>query len=134
MILVDAGPLVALLDRDDQHHAACAEAFKTIDEPLATVWPAFTEAMYLLHDAPNGPERLWDFAEEVRITFLQVAEHDNQRIRELMQKYNDRQMDLADATLVCVAEREGLDQIFTVERTDFTVYRLNGHQRFQIIP
>lgn len=134
MILVDVGPLVALLNRNDQHHAACVEALKTIDEPLATVWPAFAEAMYLLHDTPNAPERLWDFAERAEITFLQVAEDDIQRIRALMQKYNDRQMDLADATLVCVAEREGIDRIFTVDRTDFTVYRLNGHQGFQITP
>jgi hypothetical protein len=59
---------------------------------------------------------------------------DGPRMRELMRKYANRPMDLADAALVRVAEREGLRRIFTVDRRDFTVYRLRGGSRFTIIP
>ena len=48
MILVDAGPLVALIHADDNHHERCREIFETLDEPMTSVWPAVTEAMYLL--------------------------------------------------------------------------------------
>ena len=55
-------------------------------------------------------------------------------MRELMAKYCDRPMDLADAALVRAAEREGLDTVFTVDRADFGVYRINGKKRFKIVP
>ena len=57
-MLVDAGPLVALLDRGDPEHEASVAAFKTIREPLITVWPAFTEAMYLLSGSWLGQKAL----------------------------------------------------------------------------
>ena len=48
MILIDTGPLVALIHEDDDEHERCKTVFKSLDEPLVTVWPVFTEAMYLL--------------------------------------------------------------------------------------
>src|SRR6266852_5177400 len=56
------------------------------------------------------------------------------RIRELMKKYANRPMDLADAALLRVAEREGIGKIFTVDRRDFSVYRLHGRTRMSLIP
>ena len=134
MILVDADPMVALVDRSDQHHVACREALARIDEPLATVMPAFTEAMYLLSDVPGGQVALWGLVEEAPIRFLDLGEADLQRIRELMETYADQPMDLADAALVRAAEREGIEKIFTVDRRDFTVYRINGQRAFELIP
>ena len=56
------------------------------------------------------------------------------RMRELMHKYRDRPMDPADAALVRVAERDEVHEIFTVDRSDFEVYRIHGRQRFRILP
>jgi uncharacterized protein len=134
LILVDAGPLVALVDADDQHHRACVAALESLKEPLATVWPPFTEAMYLLADLPAAQEALWEMIERGAIQFLQLDCADVPRMRELMRKYGNRPMDLADAALVRVAEREGLRRIFTVDRRDFGAYRIHGRSRFTIIP
>jgi predicted nucleic acid-binding protein len=134
LILIDAGPLVALIDADDQHHDVCHETFQAIREPLGTVWPAFTEAMYLLSDLPAGQEALWEMLARSTIQILPLTDNDAPRMRSLMRKYTDRPMDMADAALVAVAEREGLERIFTIDKKDFLVYRLYNRQRFKVIP
>ena len=134
MILVDAGPLVAFVDADDQHHKKCVAALKVLREPLVTVWPPVTEAMYLLTDLPKAQEALWEMLARGVLQLLSLDLADVPRMRELMSKYVDRPMDLADAALVRVAEREGIRKIFTVDREDFGVYRLHGRIRPTIIP
>ena len=134
MILVDAGPLVALVDADDQYHKKCVAALKVMREPLVTVWPPVTEAMYLLGDLPKAQEALWEMLARGVLQLLSLDFADVSRMRELMSKYADRPMDLADAALVRVAEREGIRKIFTVDREDFGVYRLHGRVRPTIIP
>lgn len=134
MILVDAGPLVALVDADDQFHKRCVAALKVLREPLVTVWPPVTEAMYLLGDLPEAQDALWEMLARGVLQLLPLDLADVPRIRELMIKYADRPMDLADAALVRVAEREGIRKIFTVDREDFSVYRIHGRVRPNIIP
>ena len=134
MIIVDAGPLVALVDADDQHHSACVEALREITEPLATVWPAFTEAMYLLAGLPKAQEGLWEFLDRNAFHMLSLDVSERRRMRDLMRKYADRPMDLADAAIIAAAEREGIRTVFTVDKSDFRVYRLHGRLGFNIIP
>ena len=134
MILVDAGPLVALVDSDDQHHDRCAAALKELRGPLATVWPPFVEAMYLLSDQPRAQDALWEMLERSVVLLLPLDSSDFPRIRELMRKYANRPMDLADAALLRAAEREGVREIFTVDRSDFSVYRINNRTRPTLIP
>lgn len=134
MILVDAGPLVALVDADDQFHKKCVATLKGLREPLVTIWPPVTEAMYLLGELPKAQEALWEILARGVLRLLPLDVADVPRIRELMSKYADRPMDLADAALIRVAEREGIRNIFTVDRKDFSVYRLHGRVRPNIIP
>jgi len=134
LILVDAGPLVALVDADDEYHSRCVDALKEVREPLATVWPAFTEAMYLLGDLPVAQEALWEMMTREIVHLLPLAAQDFPRIRELMRKYADQPMDLADAALVYAAERENTRHIFTTDKKDFGIYRIHGRSRFTIIP
>jgi predicted nucleic acid-binding protein len=134
MILVDAGPLIAFFDSADQHHAKCVAALKALREPLATVWPPLTEAMYLLADVPKAQDALWEMLSRGALTLLPLDATDGPRIRELMRKYSNRPMDLADAALLRVAEREGLRKIFTVDRREFAVYRLVNRIRPILIP
>ncbi len=134
MILVDAGPLIALIHKDDTNHLRCAEAMKSITEPLGTVWPAFTEAMYLLSFSWKAQEALWEMVERGVVELLALEDRDVIRIRDLMKKYRDLPMDLADAALVAVAEREKIRRMFTLDRRDFEVYRPAKLNRFILLP
>jgi predicted nucleic acid-binding protein len=134
LILVDAGPLVALIHADDRYHASCKEALKKIREPLGTVWPAFTEAMYLLGFSNKAQDSLWRLVESEAFKILALDAADAPRMRDLMRKYRDLPMDLADAALVRVAEREKIARVFTIDRRDFEVYRPRGLPRFTILP
>ena len=134
MILVDAGPLVAVVDADDQHHKACVAALRQIKEPLATVWPALTEAFYLLGDLPRGQDAIWEMMRRGAVNLLPLDAKDFPRMRELMLKYQDRGMDLADAALLRAAEREGIRKIFTVDRRDFSVYRVHDRIKLALFP
>lgn len=131
---MDAGPLAALVDGDDQHHDACVVALKKLREPLGTVWPALTEAMYLLAAQPRAQDAIWEMLARGAVRLLPLVSDDIPRMRELMRKYADRPMDLADAAVLRVAEREGVRTIFTVDREDFSVYRLHGRLRPIVIP
>jgi predicted nucleic acid-binding protein len=134
MILVDTGPLVALIHEDDDRHQACKETFLTLTEPLGTVWPVLTEAMYLLSFSWEAQMALWEMIETGAVEILALGKDDVARMRELMRKYRDLPMDLADAALVRVAERERLRRIFTLDRRDFQIYRPSRIGRFAVLP
>jgi len=134
VILVDAGPPIALVKKDDQHHKACAAALRRIHEPMGTVWPALTEALYLLSDVRGGQEAVWELVIQGAVELLPLDLADVPRIRELMRRYADLPMDLADAALVRVAEREDIKRFFTTDREDFAVYHLHGKIRPLIVP
>ena len=134
MILVDAGPLVALIHADDREHDRCKEVFESLNEPMGTVWPALTEAMYLLGFSWQAQEAAWELVEREAVRILPLDHADVPRMMELMRRYRDLPMDLADAALVRVAEREKLRRIFTIDRRDFEVYRPSRMGRFSIVP
>jgi len=125
---------VALIHADDRHHAACRATLASIREPLASVWPVITEAMYLLGFSPDAQDALWRLLERDAVKILLLDAADAPRMRELMRKYRDLPMDLADAALVRVAEREGISRVFTIDRRDFELYRPRGVRRFTILP
>jgi len=132
-VLVDAGPLVAILDRGDRDHEWCVAALKTVRDPLVTVWPALTEAMYLLGGSWEAQKALWSRLETDALALAPLDETDAPRMRELMEKYRDLPMDLADAALVRVAERDSLTEIFTLDRKHFSLYRPGRRRRFSIV-
>lgn len=132
-VLVDAGPLVAWLDRRDRNHARSVEALRGVLDPLVTVWPVLVEAMDLL-ETWTEQAALWALVEAGPIRLAPLDDDDVPRLRELMAKYRDLPMDLADAALVHVAERDGYRRILTIDRRDFEVYRVAGRERFTILP
>ena len=135
MILVDAGPLVALIDRGEADHERCIEASSNLTAPLVTTWPAFTEAMYLVGGAGGwkAQEALWKLLERGDLRLVPLDESLQSRTRTLMSKYRDTPMDLADASLVAVAEELDVRRIFTLDR-DFQIYRWKGKRKFEVVP
>jgi predicted nucleic acid-binding protein len=133
--LTDAGPLVALIDADEPDHQRCWEILAQLSLPLITTWPAFTEAMYLLARKAgwHGQEPLWRLVLREDLVLASMPPTANKRSARLMERYADRPMDLADATLVALAEERRLKRIFTLD-ADFHIYRLNGRQAFEIVP
>ena len=133
-VLVDTGPLVALLDRSDPYHLSCQETFSSLNDTLVTVWAVVTEVISMLRGYWQAQDALWEMIQSGAVQILALGSDDIPRIRELMHKYRDLPMDLADGALVRVAERERLRRIFTLDRRDFQVYRPARLGRFAIIP
>ena len=135
MTLTDAGPLVALLDQDEPDHAKCVEQLQVLRAPMLTTWPVFTEAMYLVGEGLGwrGQEALWRILRRGDLRLAETAASTVDRMERLMSRYRDVPMDLADASLVAVAEERRVTQVFTLDR-DFRIYRLLGRRSFAIVP
>jgi predicted nucleic acid-binding protein len=137
MILVDTGPLVALFDPQDAEHERCVKTLKGIREAIATTIPVLTEAFHMLGPASVGSERLREFVDEGGMSVWFFDRAALTRAFELMEKYADHPMNLADASLVAAAEDLGARKVFTIDRNDFETYRVrrgHRHHAMQIVP
>jgi uncharacterized protein len=132
--LADTGALLALLDRDDDWHEACADAFERLRLPLATSAAVLAELFHLVGDARREVAAAWTLVRSGALSVLPIADDDLPEIDSLMARYHDRPMDFADATLVRLARRESLTTVFTVDHDDFETYRIEGKKRFRIVP
>lgn len=133
MILVDAGFLYALLDKDDAWHARAKAAATDIKEKWITTWPVLTEAVHLIarwvgveqsialvQDVAGGDIAMWDMPPQV-----------TRAVPALMKRYADLPMDLADASLVLLAESLKHGRILTTDERDFRAYRWKSRRPFQ---
>ena len=131
MILVDTGPLIALFDPRDSEHERCRSILRTIREPLTTTIPVLTEAFHMLKPASRGSDNLRTLIMEGGMGVWFMDSSSVERAFELMEIYADRPMDLADASLVVAAEVLSTLNVFTIDRRDFTAYRIKrGHRHF----
>jgi predicted nucleic acid-binding protein len=136
VILTDTGALVALINRNDPNHALCVAATRALPaEPLLTTWPCFTETMYLLFKAAGYPsqEALWHWRAGGRLVLRDLTKEETDHMTALMDKYHDLPMDLADASLVAVADQLGMKTIFALDK-DFHIYRLRDGSALQVVP
>lgn len=136
MILTDAGPLVAILDRRDPYHERSHAAARVLgDQPLLTTLPCFSEAMYLLGAAGGYrfQEALWNFRSMGDLLLHEMTSAELDRAAVLMEKFKDAPMDFGDASLVAVAETRSLRQVFTLDK-HFWYYRLADGSALEPIP
>ena len=132
--VIDTGAILALLDRDDSWHKACSEAFNEIRLPVVTSDAVLTELFHLVGDRKSDVQVAWEFVRSGAITLSAILEEDFGALEALMAEYHDRPMDFADATLVHLARRHSISQVFTVDHDDFETYRIDGRRRFRIVP
>ena len=111
--LIDAGPIIALFNKDDTYHKVVKDFLKTYKGTLITSWPVVTEASHML-----------DFNVQVQIDLLieEVKINDIDRIIALSEKYSDIPMDLADASLVVLSEKLNIKEIISID-SDYYIYR-----------
>lgn len=132
--LADTGALVALLDRNDRWHSICVNTFEKLLLPLLTSTAVLTELFHLIGDNKHDVKTTWRFIHSGAISVEPIHDSDLITLNRLMDKYADRPMDFADATLVLLAQRLSLNTIFTVDFNDFETYRIEKQKRFRILP
>jgi predicted nucleic acid-binding protein len=133
-ILVDTGPLVAILSRNDEHHRACVEALRQMPSPLLSCWPVITEAAWLLRASPRAVQQLLRSIDGSFLELLPLAGAEADAIATLMSQYEDMRPQLADLALVHLAMREQIETIFTLDQRDFSIYRPGRRRRLRLLP
>lgn len=133
--LVDTGAVVALVNRADRHHAAAVDWFRSFRGQLLTTDAVVTEAAYVLAaSAPHQRAALIWFERARAAGLLRVEPvADYAALARIIDQYAALPCDYADATLIALAERTGVASIATLDRRDFSVYRLRGRQRFRVL-
>lgn len=131
-VIVDTGPLVALLDAGDSAHDWTTRQFQQIVGPLLTCEAVLAEAMYLLRSLRPAQEKILEWTERGVLLCPFVLSEEVARVRALWTKYADVPMSLADACLVCMTEKYDAHRLCTLD-TDFTVYRRHGREPIPLI-
>ncbi len=122
-VLVDAGFLIALLSRRDRHHSWAAAQLPRLALPWQTCEAALSEAFHLL--GPRGRPALAALLRRGAVVPTFHLAEEQGRALDLMQKYADVPMSLADACLVRMSETLADPVVFTTD-ADFRVYRRHG--------
>ena len=133
-LLLDTGPLIALLDRSERNHERCVAFFREFRGRLITTESVLTEAVYLLGPSFSRQKPVLDFVLGGGAELVPMTPALLKRCAYLMSKYSDVPMDYADATLVAVAETLGIRDILTLDRRGFSVYRYSSRGSFRILP
>jgi predicted nucleic acid-binding protein len=132
-LLLDTGFIVALLDRSESFHKACARTVREVELPLITCEAVITESCYLLRNLSGAPEAV---IENIAAGVFQVPfqlSREAAGVKQILRKYRDRKIDFADACLICLADQFGTADILTLDR-DFAIYRWGKNKPFRMLP
>jgi predicted nucleic acid-binding protein len=133
-VIVDAGPLVAILNRLDSEHEACRKQGLELAGPLLTTWPVITEAAWLLRRSHGGVAGLLRMVTEGLLECYELNATAAAWMGSFLAKYADQSPQLADASLMYVAEKENINTLFSLDRRDFSVYRLSDNRTLKLLP
>ncbi|MBL8515045.1 MAG: PIN domain-containing protein [Betaproteobacteria bacterium] len=132
MVIADSGFFVALLRPVDHAHLIAKRLYDELDEPIVTTWPVLTEATHILASRahPGYAIGLMESIASAEFRLATQGQDDSHRMAHLMQKYHDFPMDLADASLVVLAEKLGNGRILSTDRRDFKSYKWKNRKPF----
>lgn len=133
MIIVDTGFWVALANKNDNYHEAAQRTFNQYNEDLITTWCVITETCYFLQTR-GGIQASINFIDAMSKGLFQIFDVKHfhiPRIKDLMNKYKNVPMDLADASIVILAEEYQIGRIFSLDFRDFQIYRWNERYVFE---
>ena len=133
-VVVDTGPLVAILDRSDKYHSICLETLKIIRPPMWTTWPVLTEVAWLIRDQPKGLQRLWTLVDTGLLKIAVLPDSCLSEMSTIQKRFSTLELQLADMSLVLVAERDEKSIIFTLDRRDFSVIQKKSRGKLKLIP
>jgi predicted nucleic acid-binding protein len=131
-VLLDTSVIVGLLDRSERHHSGCAKAVRELDVPLITCEAAIAESCYLLRNLPGAAEAV---IENVAAGIFQVPfqiSREAAGVKQVLRKYRDRKIDLADACLIRLADEFETGDILTLDK-DFSIYRWSKNKPFRML-
>ena len=133
-VLIDTGPLVAILSDRDQHHGRCVAIAKTLPDRLFTNAPVLTEAAHIISRYGGlSPRTILDLVRRHQLIVLPLDREDYLAIDSILDRYNDQGLSLADASLMHLAEREQIDEVFTVDYEDFAAFRTTSGKSLKIV-
>lgn len=127
-VILDTGPLVALLNRRDQHHRWAQDQWARIAPPLFTCEAVLAEACFLVQPFAGGQAAVLELVRRGVLDLSFCLAEETAAISRLLKKYRDVPISLADGCIVRLAERHAKGVVFTLDR-DFAIYRKNGRQR-----
>ena len=131
-VLLDTGPLVALVDARDEHHRWAVVQWEDIEPPLLTCEAVISEACFLLDQTKAGSAAVFEMLLRSAITIgFRLDEHAKE-VQALRTKYASMRMSVADASLVRMAEQFGRSSVLTLD-SDFSIYRKHGRQVIPVI-
>ena len=134
-VLVDTSALIALFNANERYHEDCVMVADNLPVGKTyTCWPVITEAAYLLRRYPTQRDELLSAVVQEEFILLPLTMYDLPGIRQVLSDYMDQEIDLADAALVHLANREDIYAMFTLDRRHFHVFRRDNRKKFQILP
>lgn len=131
--ILDTGPWVALIDRSESNHDACVEWLRGYHGNLYSTEAVLTEVLYLLSFSSKAQAAAIDFVLESAVEIVPPSIESLRTSRRLIEKHADLPMDYADATIVGLAMESGISTVVTLDRKDFSIYRIKSRP-FTIIP
>jgi uncharacterized protein len=130
--IIDAGPLIALLDASDQHHAWAIAQFAAIRAPLLTCEAVLAEALFILRKLRPAQEQIRDWMADGVLEVAFSLQREAQAVKSLWARYANVPISIADASLVRMAELYRGTPICTLD-SDFTIYRLRGREPIPLL-
>jgi predicted nucleic acid-binding protein len=127
--ILDAGPLIAAINRQDEHHRWACETLERLGPPFYSCTEAVAEAAAMT----GQPAALVEMIQSGEIVLAFDLSEQTAGVLSLLKKYADRDMDLADACIVRMTELMRDCHVVTLDRGDFAVYRRNGRDLIPVI-